>query len=487
MAPRAPSPTGSVAGSSRHGPASTIVASQRHLKVPLPDTFEGKRNKLKAFLTQVDLYHAFNGDLFVNDTAKVLWTTTFLRGSAFDWIETFVVDHFSKLNRLTDREDETIAILDNYNEFKKRINRLFGDIDAERTAERHLQNLRQLKATATYAAEFQQYAGRTDWDDSALTAQYYRGLKDAVKDDIVRGERPQNLQDMISVSIRIDNRLHERNLERKGHYSRSGGKGKHKGRWPEAMELDAVSKEPSKAEMDRRREKGLCFKCGKEGHRASFHNKKHHKNKGPRKQRVDTIGRGGYCNSREPRMEISMVDRSKGKEKARARKVRDWEKEIKETQHDPLDDELNAIHTQPEEEWEKIEDFPTELPVPPIPDEDQTMVGYQASMPTREQLQKEKTELEGRLRSIQRQLVFLNGQDAKQGGNVADAKHPRHASLVWSSCYTDNCGFHYDAKINANRFPTKKIPIFWDPVCDWPDYSRKYGTKAEERQESLNW
>jgi hypothetical protein len=113
---------------------------------------------------------------------------------------------------------------------------------------------------------------------------------------------------MILVSIRIDNRLHEQNLERKGQYSRSGEKGKHKGRWPKAMELDMVSKEPSKVEIDRRHEKGLYFKCGKEGHHASFHGKKHYKNKGPRKQCINTIRQGSYYNLKEPWIEISIVD-----------------------------------------------------------------------------------------------------------------------------------------------------------------------------------
>jgi hypothetical protein len=53
-----------------------------------------------------------------------------------------------------------------------------------------------------------------------LTDQFYKGLKDVVKDDIARGERLDTLQRMISVVIKIDNRLYERNIECKGHYFR---------------------------------------------------------------------------------------------------------------------------------------------------------------------------------------------------------------------------------------------------------------------------
>ena len=41
-------------------------------------------------------------------------------------------------------------------------------------------------------------------------AQYYEGLKDDVKDELVRGERPTDLAAYIEQAVRIDNRLFER-------------------------------------------------------------------------------------------------------------------------------------------------------------------------------------------------------------------------------------------------------------------------------------
>lgn len=173
-----------------------------------------------------------------------------------------------------ERDDETIAIVDDFGSFKRKISRVFVDIDAERTAERHLQNLRQLKSAATYAAEFQQHAGRADWNYEPLTAQFYRELKDSVKDDICWGEQPLEPQAMISAAIRIDNRLFERGLERRGQDAGLQGKkqGKQRDYWPQPMELEAAFKKRlSKEEMRRRKEKKLCFECGKEGHEAKFH------------------------------------------------------------------------------------------------------------------------------------------------------------------------------------------------------------------------
>ena len=94
--------------------------------------------------------------------------------------------------------------------------------------------MRQKGSAASYTAEFQQYSGKTDWNDDALKAQYYRGLKDGVKDEIARSDRPEDLQAMISLAVKIDNRIYERGLERKGQYVPSGykKKGERKSYWP---------------------------------------------------------------------------------------------------------------------------------------------------------------------------------------------------------------------------------------------------------------
>jgi hypothetical protein len=162
---------------------------------------------------------------------------------------------------------------------------MFGNIDEEQRAERAIQTLHQTKSVTAYTGEFQLLAGRIDWDDKALTAQYYRGLKEEVKDDIVRGGRPGELLPMIEKAIDIDSRLYERRMERRGQYSgghQRKGKKDRTSRWEDRMELDAVSKKgnPSKDEMNRRRDKGLCFECGLPGHQAASHKKGNPKGKG---------------------------------------------------------------------------------------------------------------------------------------------------------------------------------------------------------------
>jgi hypothetical protein len=130
-----------------------------------------------------------------------------------------------------------------------------------------------------------------DWDEEPLIVTYYNGLKDSVKDEVARQERPDDIQDMIELAVKIDNRLYERQLER-------GNKGlglakvavrnslnqqsKKKGRagrfqkkrtYGDPMELDSIKRSPPprgrrplNSKQEAAKEKGTCFSCGKTGH-----------------------------------------------------------------------------------------------------------------------------------------------------------------------------------------------------------------------------
>ena len=257
-------------------------------KVPIPEPFDGNRTKLKSFLLKCDLYMGFNGYKFVNETDRILWVTTLLKGPAFDWMEPHVTDYID--NKGPNGElvednmfDETLTIFRSFKGFKKRISRVFGDIDQERNSERFLENLKQRGSAATYTAEFQQHSGRTDWDDTALRWKYYQGLKDAVKDEIARSDRPTTLQGLIELAIKIDNRNYERRLEKSGQKASwsNSKKPKRNNNWPQPMELDATQK-PSQTKdtkKDRQYKERLCFNCNKPGHIARNCQQKREKGK----------------------------------------------------------------------------------------------------------------------------------------------------------------------------------------------------------------
>ena len=62
----------------------------------------------------------------------------------------------------------------------------------------------------TYIVEFQQYSGQTDQNDDTLKDQYYKGLKDIIKDKIARSDHLDILYKMITLAIKINNRYYKR-------------------------------------------------------------------------------------------------------------------------------------------------------------------------------------------------------------------------------------------------------------------------------------
>ena len=86
------------------------------------------------------------------------------------------------------------------------------------------------------------WALKTDWNDEAQMAVYYKGFKEIVKNDIAKQERPENLEEMFLLAIRIDQRLYKRRLERKGEYYGGHARKPKDYYGPRPMELDAMYK-----------------------------------------------------------------------------------------------------------------------------------------------------------------------------------------------------------------------------------------------------
>src|ERR1700761_6344217 len=92
----------------------------------------------------------------------------------------------------------------------------FGNPDEVRATERQLLGLKQRGSAGMYAAEFKRISSKLDWGDQALQVQFYRGLRDDVKDELSKEPRPDDFHLYVERAILIDNRLYERRLERAG-------------------------------------------------------------------------------------------------------------------------------------------------------------------------------------------------------------------------------------------------------------------------------
>lgn len=191
---------------------SVTSSSSRNIKTTKPDTFHGSRSKLRSFISQLAIYFALQPDDFNTDVNKIMFAASLLRDSAFDWFEP---------NLRKRDSDNPPPIITSYKTFIASLESTFGDIDAKATAERQLRSLRQTSSASSYSTSFQQIVSFLEWDDAALSYAFYNGLKDSVKDELAKDDRPATLSALMEKAIKIDNRQFERSREKQASLARS--------------------------------------------------------------------------------------------------------------------------------------------------------------------------------------------------------------------------------------------------------------------------
>ena len=107
----------------------------------------------------MELFFEFNAERLSTDEHKVLFASTYLRGPAFKWFNSFFTDFLN--NEPDKRDNNMVEVTQNYSNFKNNLRQVFGDFDEEHLAERRMQSLRQTGSAANYASKFQQLAAQT--------------------------------------------------------------------------------------------------------------------------------------------------------------------------------------------------------------------------------------------------------------------------------------------------------------------------------------
>ena len=104
-------------------------------------------------------------------------------------------------------------------------------------------------ATA-YTRDFQRYFTCIEWGDEALSYAYRKGLKDFVKDELLRYSGTMDtLKTLIKAACKIDNDWYKRNMEKKGKYDlnyKRMGEGRNRGNnskgYGDLIKLDATQR-----------------------------------------------------------------------------------------------------------------------------------------------------------------------------------------------------------------------------------------------------
>ena len=66
-----------------------------------------------------------------------------------------------------------------------------------------------------YGSKFKILAYTIKWDDAALASKFYEKLKNKVKNAMVAMDRPKSLENMINTAVKIDDRQHDKFVDKK--------------------------------------------------------------------------------------------------------------------------------------------------------------------------------------------------------------------------------------------------------------------------------
>ena len=287
----------------------TNVLPSAQVKTKTPDMYYGDRRKLDEWLLQLDLYFKFQGQM-VAAQQRVLFASTFMRGQAQRWIKPHIEKYFSHLASKNDSGyqmapdvEKSRDLIEVLHQFRLEIRKVFGITDQPATANRIIQSLKQTKSVSEYAATFTQFMAISDWNDDAVFRNFFRkGLRDNVKDELIRQDDDDisTLDELITVSIKIDDKLRQRAYEKKGSsgytrptygtYGNNYRSNEQRPRGPPKtheqaqgqgyygsmpMEIDTITKKQHDGNHRRGRggyqpsKRSSCYSCGKPGHKAA--------------------------------------------------------------------------------------------------------------------------------------------------------------------------------------------------------------------------
>ena len=181
------------------------------------------------------------------------------------------------------------SICGSLDEFKQALRRAVDPLSSDREKARELSNIRQgIDPVCDYAIRFRTLATDSGWNATALYDVFLKVLSDQIQDLLVPLDLPSDLDSLITLAIRTDNRLQERQRSRNLAASSAGRHGSRtavlppsrlsSSRFPSPVPRRRVSSEEEEEPMQlgraklsseercRRLQEGRCFYCGKPGH-----------------------------------------------------------------------------------------------------------------------------------------------------------------------------------------------------------------------------
>ena len=244
-------------------------------RVPHIERYDGDAATCRSFLSLCSLTFDLQPSSYPTERSRVAFIITNLTGRAREWA--------------TAEWDQQSVICHSVMDFSGALRRVFDHRTPGREAARELLTLRQGNSrVADYAIRFRTLAVDSQWRDPSLSDAFLGGLSEEIKDQLAPLDLPTDLEALVALATRIDNRLHERRRERRqaergppsswrqfspppqpdlhpgsGWNRHASPSASHSG-GEEPMQLGRTHLSPE--ERQRRQVEGRCFFCGGLGH-----------------------------------------------------------------------------------------------------------------------------------------------------------------------------------------------------------------------------
>ena len=234
-----------------------------------PPLFSGATKDLDGFLTRIELAIEANPRRFPDDRRKVMFVISYFTGRALNWA--------SCLRRNNNE------VLRNYENFINELRRNFGDPDVDAAvANGKLNNIRQFKYghVMEYITAFQKISQYSNFNESAKIFMYIKGLHPKMRERLALvNPNPNNLEQLFRESVNIESLTKRNDIQE--YYLTHQDRRNYNQDDPMDVDLYRIKKGqkvtryfPShnknyienKSNIEERRKKRLCFKCGEAGH-----------------------------------------------------------------------------------------------------------------------------------------------------------------------------------------------------------------------------
>ncbi|ESK80931.1 hypothetical protein Moror_15876 [Moniliophthora roreri MCA 2997] len=234
-----------------------VISAVKEVKAALPRAFTGSRGEAKRFLREVLIYVALNPKAFPDDRSKKLFLLSYMTDGAGEFWKNDKAD----LLLAFDPEAEKVT----WSEFLDDFRTSFEPLDPALKAQLELKDLKMKERADEYSYQFTYLAKQTRYNDAAQIVAFKRGLpKSLVFKIMTRPEgAPATIKEWIDAAILFDE-SYKQALE----YGRTwddehGGRKQRSFRKKEDVAIKQISEIDRKEYMS----KGLCFRCGRAGHR----------------------------------------------------------------------------------------------------------------------------------------------------------------------------------------------------------------------------